>query len=83
MKNQLRTAATLEVVTFVGVLVAYLTMIAAALRDVNRTLALINVGVRAIEKQAAPLHDQFEDINGNLERAGRLLRETAERSGTA
>lgn len=55
-------------------------MIAAALRDISRTRRLINVGVRAIEKEAEPVGDQIEDINANLERAAKMLAAQPRRS---
>lgn len=73
MSRRMKIAAGAEAVLFAGVLVAYLTMIAVALRNVSRTLRQINVGVRAIEKQAAPVGDQIEDINRNLDRAAELM----------
>ncbi len=80
MSSRLKAAAAAEGIVFATALVGYLTLIAAALRDVNRTLRLITVGVRAIEQQAEPLAAQIEDINRSLERAVALLRETAEPS---
>lgn len=74
MNKRMKIAAGVEAAVFVGVLVTYLVMIAAALRDVSRKLRLVTVGVRAIQKQAAPLGDQIDDINRNVERAASLLR---------
>lgn len=51
----------------------------ALLEAMGRKLRLVNVGVRAIEKQAQPLRDQIQDINDNLERAASLLRSAASR----
>jgi glycosyltransferase involved in cell wall biosynthesis len=51
----------------------------ALLEAMGRKLRLVNVGVRAIEKQAQPLRDQIQDINDNLERAASLLRSAAAR----
>lgn len=73
MTKRMKIAAGAEAALFVGVLVAYLTAIAVALRNVSRTLRQVNVGVRAIEKQAEPVGDQIEDINRNLARAAELL----------
>ena len=78
-KALLPVAAGAEVVALVGVLVAYLTLIAAALRDISRTLRLIDVGVRAMEKQTEPIADVVQQVNGNLDRASSLLRAAAER----
>lgn len=79
MRNQrLKVAAAAEAGLFAGVLVVELFAIANALRQVSRTLRLISVGVRAIEKQALPLHDQIEEINSNLDRAANLLHDVAE-----
>ncbi len=59
------------------VLVGYLTVIAAALRDVGRTLRLITVGVRAIERQTEPMGSLIAEINDNLDQAATRLREAA------
>jgi hypothetical protein len=83
MSKRLKIAAGVEGGLFVGVLVVELFAIANALRDVSRTLRLVTVGVRAIEKQAVPLHDQIEDINRNLDRAAGLLHDVAQRGRAA
>jgi hypothetical protein len=83
MSRRLKVAAGVEGGLFVGVLVVELFAIATALRNVSRTLRLVTVGVRAIEKQAVPLDDQIEDINRNLDRAAGLLHDVAERGRAA
>lgn len=82
-KALLPVAAAAEAAVFVAMLVGYLTVIAAALRDVARTLRLIDVGVRAMEKQTEPIADIVREVNGNLEQAASLLRTAAERATTA
>ncbi|HWC27273.1 MAG TPA: hypothetical protein VG474_11870 [Solirubrobacteraceae bacterium] len=79
MSKRLKVAAAGEAGLFVGVLVVELFAIANALRQISRTLRLVNVGVRAIEKQAEPLDDQIDDINRNLDRAANLLHDAVER----
>lgn len=79
-KALLPLAAAAEATVLVAMLVGYLTVIAAALRDVARTLRLIEVGVRAMEKQTEPIADIVREVNGNLDEAGRLLRTAAERA---
>jgi hypothetical protein len=83
MSKRLKAAAGVEGGLFVGVLVVELFAIATALRNVSRTLRLVSVGVRAIEKQAVPLDDQIEEINRNLDRAAGLLHDVAERRRAA
>ena len=81
MRQRSKVAAAAEAGLFAAVLVVELFAIANALRQVSRTLRLINVGVRAIEKQAVALDDQIEEINSNLDRAANLLHDVAEREG--
>ncbi len=80
MSKRMKVAAAAEAGLFVGVLVVELFAIANALRQVSRTLRLVTVGVRAIEKQAAPVGDQIEDINRNLDRAAELMAAQPRRS---
>ncbi len=79
-KNRLTAVASLEAGLLVTVLVAYLVIIAAALRDVARTLRLVTVGVEAMEKQTERLGPLVNDINDTLERATQALREGASSS---
>lgn len=81
-KALLPLAAGAEAAVLVAMLVGYLTVIAAALRDITRTLRLIDVGVRAMEKQTEPIAGVVEEVNGNLDRAASLLRTAAERRAT-
>lgn len=67
----------LEVVIVVVVLALYLIAIAATLRKVSTTLGLITFGVRAIEKQTAPIGPVVRDINGALEQVAAALDDVA------
>lgn len=67
----------LEVVIVVVVLALYLIAIAATLRKVSTTLGLITFGVRAIEKQTAPIGPVVTDINGALEQVAAALDDVA------
>ena len=64
-----------EVVLLVVVLAAYLIKISATLRHVSHTLGLVTFGVRAIERQTAPLGPTLKDINGALEQVAGVLDE--------
>ncbi len=67
MKNEtLGRVAIAEVVLLVGVLAGYLIAIAATLRRVSETLARVTFGVRAIERQTAPLAATLRDVNADL-----------------
>lgn len=67
MKNKtLGRVAITEVVLLVGVLAGYLIAIAATLRRVSETLARVTFGVRAIERQTAPLGATLRDVNADL-----------------
>jgi len=65
----------IEVVLLVVVLAAYLIKIAATLRHVSTTLGLVTFGVRAIERQTAPLGPTLRDVNGALEQVAAALDE--------
>ena len=75
MKKRLTAIAAVEAGLLVSVLVAYLTIIAAALRDVARTLRLVTVGVEAMEKHTERLRPLVMEINDTLEQAADALRE--------
>jgi uncharacterized protein YoxC len=62
-----------EVLILVVVLAFYLISIAATLRRVSHTLGLVTFGVRAIERQTAPLGPVLTDINGALEQVAGAL----------
>lgn len=62
-----------EVVLLVVVLATYLIIIAAKLRNVSATLGLVTFGVRAIEKQTAPIGPVLTDVNGALEQVAGAL----------
>lgn len=68
MKKGLIAATVGEAALLVGVLAAYLLVIAAALRRVSRALGQITFGVRAIERQTEPIGPTLSDINRALER---------------
>lgn len=66
-----------EVLLLVVVLAGYLTVIAATLRDVSKTLGLVTFGVRAIAKQTESIGPRVLEINRVLEgAAGEFERET-------
>jgi len=66
-----------EVVLLVVVLATYLIIIAAKLRSVSSTLGLVTFGVRAIEKQTAPIGPVLTDVNGALEQVAGALEQVA------
>lgn len=73
MKTVLIIATLVEVAILVLVLAGYLIAIAATLRRVSSTLGLVTFGVRAIEKQTAPIGPVLKDINGALEQVADAL----------
>ena len=66
-----------EVVLLVVVLATYLIKIAATLRNVSKTLGLVTFGVRAIERQTAPIGPVLRDVNGALEQVAGALEQVA------
>ena len=66
MKSVLIIVTLVEVLLLVVVLATYLIIIAAKLRNVSSTLGLVTFGVRAIEKQTAPIGPVLTDVNGAL-----------------
>ncbi len=62
-----------EVALLVVVLAGYLIVIAGTLRKVSHTLGLVTFGVRAIEKQTAPIAPVATEINGALEQVADAL----------
>ena len=73
MKSVLIIVTLVEVVLLVAVLATYLIIIAAKLRNVSSTLGLVTFGVRAIEKQTAPIGPVLADVNGALEQVAGAL----------
>lgn len=73
MTTLLIVLSVIEVALLVVVLAAYLVAIAAILRRVSATLGLITFGVRAIEKQTAPIGPVLGEINGALEQVAEAL----------
>jgi hypothetical protein len=67
----------IEVAIVVVVLAVYLIAIATTLRRVSSTLGLITFGVRAIERQTAPIGPVVGDINGGLEQVAAALEEVS------
>jgi uncharacterized protein YoxC len=67
----------IEVAIVVVVLAVYLIAIAGTLRRVSSTLGLITFGVRAIERQTAPIGPVVGDINGALEGVAAALEEVS------
>jgi len=55
------------------VLAVYLVLIASTLRKISKTLGLVTFGVRAIEKQTAPIGPVLGEINGALEQVAGAL----------
>ncbi len=74
-RKTLITATLGEVVLLVGVLAGYLIAIARRLRSVSSTLGSVTFGVRAIEKQTAPIAPLLGDINGALEGVAAALQD--------
>jgi hypothetical protein len=66
MRALLIVLTVVEIVIFVGVLAIYLVRIARSLRATSELLAKIAFGVRAIEKQAAPVGPMTRRINQQL-----------------
>jgi len=62
-----------ELVLLVVVLAVYLVLIASTLRKISKTLGLVTFGVRAIEKQTAPIGPVLGEINGALEQVADAL----------
>ena len=84
MKSVLIIVTLVEVLLLVVVLATYLIIIAAKLRNVSSTLGLVTFGVRAIEKQTAPIGPVLADVNGALEQvAGALEQVTRPAPATA
>jgi uncharacterized protein YoxC len=83
VKTVLIIATLVEVLLLVVVLAGYLIAIAATLRKVSSTLGRVTFGVRAIEKQTAPIGPALQDINAALERVAAALAPAPEPSRTA
>ena len=77
MKTVLIIVTLVEVLLLVVVLAGYLIAIATTLRRVSSTLGLVTFGVRAIEKQTAPIGPTLRDINGALEGVAAALAQAA------
>ncbi len=77
MKGALITVTLIEVGLLVIVLVTYLVAIAGTLRKISSTLGLVTFGVRAIEKQTAPIGPVLTDVNGALEQVAAALDDVA------
>lgn len=80
MKTVLIIVTLVEVALLVAVLAGYLITIAATLRRVSTTLGLITFGVRAIEKQTAPIGPVLRDVNEALEQVAGALGEVSGRT---
>lgn len=80
MKTVLIIVTLVEVALVVAVLAGYLIAIAATLKRVSTTLGLITFGVRAIEKQTAPIGPVLREINGALEQVAGALGEVSGRT---
>ena len=77
MKTLLIVLTLVEVALVVAVLAGYLIAIAATLRRVSHTLGLVTFGVRAIERQTAPIGPTLKEINAALEGVAGALDEAA------
>lgn len=73
MKTLLIVLTLVEVALLVVVLATYLIAIAAKLRSISHTLGLVTFGVRAIDKQTAPIGPVVEEINGSLGQVAEAL----------
>jgi hypothetical protein len=70
----------LEIVLFVAVLGSFLNKITMQLVSVNRTLAKITFGVRAVETQCYAVGPAADRINANLAAAAAGLEDAARRT---
>lgn len=70
----------LEILGFVGVLGFFLNRITQQLVSVNRTLAKITFGVRAVETQCFNIGPAADRVNANLSAAAAGLEEAANRA---
>ncbi len=77
MKTTLIVITLVEVALLVVVLAVYLIAIATTLRRVSATRGLVTFGVRAIEKQTAPIGPVVGEINGALAQVAAALEEVA------
>lgn len=75
MKKTLIGLTLAEVALLVAVLAGYLIAIAETLRKVSQTLGQVTFGVRAIERQTAPVGPRLREINGALEQSATALDE--------
>ncbi len=75
MKKTLIGLTLAEVALLVAVLAGYLIAIAETLRKVSQTLGQVTFGVRAIERQTAPVGPRLREINGALEQSAAALDE--------
>lgn len=80
MKTVLIVLTLVEVLLLVVVLAGYLIAVATTMRRVSSTLGLVTFGVRAIEKQTAPIGPRLRDINAALEQVAGALDEVASRA---
>lgn len=77
MRAVLITLTVVEIVIFLGAVVAYLVMIARSLRAIAEYLGKVSFGVRAIESQSAPIGPSVLRINEQLNGIARVLDGTA------
>ena len=70
----------LEIALFVAVLGSFLNKITMQLVSVNRTLAKITFGVRAVETQCHAIGPAADRINANLAAAAAGLEDAASRT---
>ncbi len=73
MRRLLTILSVTEVLTLVAALAAALIQIGNALGSIEKNLAKVTMGLRAIDKQTAPLEPHITQINGGLTAVGEGL----------
>ncbi len=73
MRRLLTILSVTEVLTLVAALAAALIQIGNALGSIEKNLAKVTMGLRAIDKQTAPLEPHITRINGGLTAVGEGL----------
>lgn len=70
----------LEILLFVGVLGFFLNRITQQTTSINRTLAKITFGVRAVEQQCLNIGPAADRLNSNLQGLAQRLEDVANRA---
>lgn len=73
MRRILTILSLTEVLALVAALAAALIQIGNSLNSIEKNLAKVTMGVRAIDSQTAPLEGHIEQINGGLTLVGQGL----------